>query len=364
MLTGGLLLITTTVQVLNALDDINDEQKELEDHLRGRLDGIESVTTGLHKTMTVVLKAHDAMLKKMNLPTTHALALESNNTRAEFRRSLHVARGQLKASNIIKNAAEDDVGPVKQEVMLQLRCNHLKAMDQYGSSDPYVRLCLDVLDSDDALIGDNDQSTVLWESEVVKRDLNPIWEPTTLLINPTTSLVLQVWNMNRRGAPELVGALRTTIEELAASIGVEKSLVKLGSSKQMRSSVGTSTSPRDEQKETRSSPKSEHIGSLKVLCCKFKGADGQFGEERGVRRPTRKSADSIANPPPQNKPDEEKSLKKGVASLAESFLSPSKSNIKKAGTFLSSSKAKMPSATSSTEASMSRPLDPLVSTNF
>ena len=124
--------------------------------------------------------------------------------------------------------------------------------------------------------------------------------------------------MNRRGAPELIGALRTTIEELAASIGVEKSLVKLGSSKQMRSSVGTSTSPRDEQKETRSSPKSEHIGSLKVLCCKFKGADGQFGEERGVRRPTRKSADSIANPPPQNKPDEEKSLKKGVASLAES----------------------------------------------
>ena len=318
------------MQVLNALDDINAEQKELEGHLRDRLDGIESVTTGLHKTVTVVLKAHDAMLKKMDLPTTHALALESNHTRAGLRSSMNVVRGQLKASNIIKRAAEDDdTGPGEQEVMLQLRGNRLKAMDQYGSADPYVRLCLDALDSDDALLGDNDQSAVLWESEVIKRDLNPIWEPTTLRINPTTSLVLQVWNMNRRGAPELIGALRTTIEELAASIGVEKSLVKLGSSTQKRSLFATSVaSPRDEQKDSRSSFKSEHIGFLKVLYCKFRGADGQFKPDgHEIRRPARKSVESIFNPPPQNKPEEEKSLKKGVVSLAEAVLSPSKSHI-------------------------------------
>ena len=61
----------------------------------------------------------------------------------------------------------------------QVRGYHLDARDKTGSSDPYLRMC----HISPGIALESGGHRIIWESEVIKRNLNPCWAPVKLKLS-------------------------------------------------------------------------------------------------------------------------------------------------------------------------------------
>ena len=206
-------------QVLDTLDDLFDEQETKIKMLDGKLDS-------LAHSMSLVMCANEAILEKLGLPTARELTKRERKRRDSVRMTFQSKVHKVKAFKKVM-AKEEEIYfiPEKDRTVLQLRAYHLTGVDCSGTSDPYVRLCRVAEGRDIEKI---EGHKLLWESEVAKRDLDPIWHSATIEIRPDdeSELVLQVWDYDRRGEHDLLGVMRTTMNDLRASLGVERPLIK------------------------------------------------------------------------------------------------------------------------------------------
>ncbi|XP_077982927.1 copine-8-like [Glandiceps talaboti] len=108
----------------------------------------------------------------------------------------------------------EDVGDCLDLVTLQFRANSLDKMDLFGKSDPF--LTFHRINRDKSL-------TMVHRTEVIKKNLNPIWKSFTVPMKSlccndrNRKIIVNCWDWNKTGSDDYIGECEFTLNELTES---------------------------------------------------------------------------------------------------------------------------------------------------
>lgn len=163
-----------------------------------------------------ILEHHD-FLGSMECALGEIVAAQS---RGGFVRPLFGLSSGINSSGQIRVHCEevaDAAGGGNMVVRLQLSGRGLDKKDWFGKSDPYLEIHRAAASGSSAAA-----PTLVYRSEVVKNCLDPAWKAFELSLaalcngDRRRGLQFTVWDWNASGRPDLIGSLRTSVEQLEA----------------------------------------------------------------------------------------------------------------------------------------------------
>ena len=125
-----------------------------------------------------------------------------------------VLEGCTKGGNGTLLVSAEELSADKTMAMLEWEGKKLDNKDLLGKSDPFLTI---------SRLNQDQSKTLLHRSEVVQNDLSPVWKPCKLSVHsltlgqPTTGLLLEVFDHDDDGGHDLIGQAQSCYQQLAAA---------------------------------------------------------------------------------------------------------------------------------------------------
>lgn len=120
-------------------------------------------------------------------------------------------RGPRRSNGTILLRAEE-LNKCKEEITLHFRASHLDKKDFFGKSDPYLQI---------SRVNEDGSYTVVHRTEVVKKTLNPTWQPFLITARSLCngdydrSIKFECFDWDSDGGHDFIGEFTTNLRELS-----------------------------------------------------------------------------------------------------------------------------------------------------
>lgn len=120
-------------------------------------------------------------------------------------------RGPRRSNGTILLRAEE-LNKCKEEITLHFRASHLDKKDFFGKSDPYLQI---------SRVNEDGSYTVVHRTEVVKKTLNPTWQPFMITARSLCngdydrSIKFECFDWDSDGGHDFIGEFTTNLRELS-----------------------------------------------------------------------------------------------------------------------------------------------------
>ncbi|XP_021526686.2 copine-7 isoform X1 [Aotus nancymaae] len=201
-----------------------------------QVDRTEVVRSSLHpvfsKVFTVDYYFEEVQKLRFEVYDTHGGPSGLSCQEDDFLGGMECTLGQIVAQKKVtrplllkfgRNAGKSTITVIAEDISgnngyveLSFRARKLDDKDLFSKSDPFLELYR---------VNDDQGLQLVYRTEVVKNDLNPVWEPFKVSLSSlcsceeTRPLKCLVWDYDSRGKHDFIGEFSTTFEEMQKASG-------------------------------------------------------------------------------------------------------------------------------------------------